>query len=401
MAVSLGLIALSVVALGWELWTRVSVQEFWPDHDVYRRAVDAWLHGENVMPSSSPITNEDPLPWVYPPFALLTLAPLAVLPLKVDITLLYLLNTAALVVTFHLVLRRVWGSGDRLFCFALSLVLARASLFLGPVSGCFAQGQINIVLMGMVVADCLTRNPRWPRGMLIGLAAAVKIIPGAFVLLFLMRKNFRAAGTAVATGALATLAGFVIAFEASVKYWFTQGPAASAFGSPLRSNQTVLAVLNRTDLPAGLQISLWLLACVVLGGVTVYCVRNSSDTLSVMTIGLVALLISPTSWSNHWVWLAPTVLFMVVYGLKNYSKLWLSLSVLSVSVIFWSPFGRLPLDRDLMLNLSPVDQFRAASFVVLGFLVVALATFSAMCHPFSRQEDWDDVGQGDSLSSVR
>ncbi|SFD87046.1 alpha-1,2-mannosyltransferase [Actinopolyspora alba] len=378
MIVSLGIIALSVIALGWEFWAWVSAQDYWPDHGVYRWAVESWLNGWDVMPSGATVTNEDPLPWVYPPFALLPLTPLAVLPLKVDIALLYALNAVALVTTFYLVFRRTWSRGDPLLCFAFSVALARISLFLEPVFGCFAQGQINILLMGVVAADCLVLNPRWPRGMLVGIAAAIKLVPGAFLLFFLLRKNFRAAGTVVLTAFLATLLGFLVDFEASVKYWFTQGPAAAAFGSPLRSNQTVLAVLSRTDLSGLAQVSLWVLICAVLGAATVYCVRNASGALALAIIGLVALLVSPTSWSNHWVWLAPALLFMVLYGLRSRSKLWLATAVVSVSVTHWAPFVELPLNRHLMLHLPPVDQVRAASFVILGVSLVVLTTFSLL-----------------------
>ncbi|SDP93399.1 alpha-1,2-mannosyltransferase [Actinopolyspora xinjiangensis] len=390
---------MSVAALGWEFWAWVSNQDFWPDHSVYRWAVDAWAHGRELMPSEAPVRNGEPLPWVYPPFAVLPLAPLAVLPLKVDIALLYALNALALSTTFHLVLRRTWPGAEPLLCFALSVALARISLFLEPVFGCFAQGQINILLMGMVVVDCLARHPRWPRGMLVGIAAAIKLVPGVFVLFFLLRKNFRASVTAVGTAFLATLVGFLVDFEASVKYWFTQGPASAAFGSPLRTNQTVLAVLTRTDLPQVPRVSLWLLACAILGALAVYCVRRSSDAPAVVLIGLVSLLVSPTSWSNHWVWLAPLLLFMVVYGLRSRSKLWLTAAVLSIHVAHWAPFVRLPLNRYLMLHLPPVDQVRAASFVFLGAALLVLAAFSSFRS--SRSSSRRDSGEWYPVSLLR
>ena len=47
--------------------------------------------------------------------------------------------------------------------------------------------------MALVSLDCLAQSPRWPRGALTGLAAAVKLTPAAFVLFFLMRRDWRAA----------------------------------------------------------------------------------------------------------------------------------------------------------------------------------------------------------------
>lgn len=46
---------------------------------------------------------------------------------------------------------------------------------------------------GLVAADCLTCQPRWPRGLLVGIAAAIKLTPAAFVLFFLLRRDYRAA----------------------------------------------------------------------------------------------------------------------------------------------------------------------------------------------------------------
>ena len=69
-------------------------------------------------------------------------------------------------------------------------------LLLEPVRSTLAYGQVNIVLMALVALDCLTAEPRWPRGALTGLAAALKLTPAAFVLFFLLRRDYRAAATA-------------------------------------------------------------------------------------------------------------------------------------------------------------------------------------------------------------
>ena len=56
--------------------------------------------------------------------------------------------------------------------------LLPAALFLEPVRNTLNYGQVNVALMALVAADCLTAAPRWPRGALVGLAAAVKLTPG-------------------------------------------------------------------------------------------------------------------------------------------------------------------------------------------------------------------------------
>ena len=67
--------------------------------------------------------------------------------------------------------------------------LLPAALFLEPVRNTLNYGQVNVALMALVAADCLAAAPRWPRGALVGLAAAVKLTPAAFVLFFLLRRD--------------------------------------------------------------------------------------------------------------------------------------------------------------------------------------------------------------------
>ena len=44
-------------------------------------------------------------------------------------------------------------------------MLLLAVLNLGPWRETLAFGQINILLMGLMLADLLARNPRWTRGL--------------------------------------------------------------------------------------------------------------------------------------------------------------------------------------------------------------------------------------------
>lgn len=366
-------VAVSAGTLLWTLLSGVMSQEDWPDHEVYRRAVHTWLAGGNVLTSHSPVSNDGPLPWVYPPFALLPLTPLAVLPLKLDIALLYLVNVVALVGTLYLVLRRVVPRLGTRTALAIAVVAAQSSLLIDPVANSFWQGQINVVLMGLVALDCLVSAPRWPRGMLIGAAAAVKLVPAAFVLLFLVRGDFRAVFSVAVTFVTATLVGFAVDFGASVDYWFGQGPAAAAFGSPLRGNQSVLAVLSRTDLAPTARLVGWIALCLLLAAVTAYCVHRGSTPLAVTTIGVFSLLASPTAWSNHWVWIAPAILLMIVHGVLNRGFPWLFAAVAAIVVTRAAPYTDLPAGRGSMVELGPLDQLSAASYVLLGVgLVLAL-----------------------------
>ncbi|SDQ98453.1 alpha-1,2-mannosyltransferase [Actinopolyspora saharensis] len=386
----------TVVSAGLLLWTLLSdvaSQQTWPDHEVYRRAVHAWISGGEVLTSHAPVSNDGPLPWVYPPFALLPLTPLAVLPLKLDITLLYLVNVVALVGTLYLVLRRAVPRLGGRTALAVAVVAAQSCLLIDPVANSFGQGQINIVLMGLVAFDCLVSTPRWPRGMLIGTAAAVKLVPAAFVLLFLVRGNFRAVSSVVATFLGATLSGFVVDFGASMDYWFGQGPAAAAFGSPLRGNQSVLAVLSRTDLEPTARFVGWIVLCLLLAAATAYCAHRGSTPLAVTTIGVFSLLVSPTAWSNHWVWIVPAILLMIVHGLLDRGFPWLFAAVASILVIRAAPYTDLPAERDSMVELGVLEQLSAASYVLLGAGLVLALLVTLLAHDVSAGEPpWRNRG---------
>src|SRR6185312_9635575 len=141
-------------------------------------------------------------------FAAMLLAPFAFLPWTAAWVLLFVLSLAALAATLYVVARRAWpdgGPGGALSVTALALPVL---LWIEPVLETFEFGQVNLILMGLVAVDCLTPRTRWPRGLLVGLAAAIKLTPAAFVLFFLCRGGRRAAGTSAVSFAACTAVGF-------------------------------------------------------------------------------------------------------------------------------------------------------------------------------------------------
>jgi alpha-1,2-mannosyltransferase len=61
--------------------------------------------------------------------------------------------------------------------------------------------------------------------LLIGIAAAVKLTPAAFVLFLLLRGDRRAVVTATSSGLAATAVGFAVAPRESLAFWLG-GPRA-------------------------------------------------------------------------------------------------------------------------------------------------------------------------------
>lgn len=369
------ILAVSALALACGLGTLASLYSFWGDYEVYRWAVHTWLAGGDYINTRSPLRNPDPLPWVYPPFALLPLAPFALVPSAVGLSMLNAVDVLALGVTLYLLTRHAWPSAGTRGALAVAAAGSPLTFLLEPVHACVGQGQVNIALMGLIALDCLTRAPWWPRGLLVGIAAAIKLTPAAFLLFFLFRKDYRGALTTVVTAAGCTAIGFAVDFTASVDYWFHRGPAADVAGHALNSNQSVLGALSRLDLPPLARNVAWVLLCLGLLVLTARVVSRGSVPTAFVTIGLFAVLVSPTSWSNHWVWVAPGLLLLCGAAVRHRCG---SLPLVATALVaITAPWHVLPSARGAELSWTPVQHLIGNTYVLSALVAVvwtALAT---------------------------
>src|SRR5271169_6823051 len=222
--------AMALVALGYAGWRVVGSTTYRIDIDVYRMGGQAWLDGHPLY--SPDIKFHTPiglnLPFTYPPLAAVIFAPFAWLGMPAASVTLTLITLALLLVSTMIVLTRldVWnttrlapGSAWSRRWLLTAIIVAAAAIWLEPVKSNFAFGQINVVLMTLVIADCVPRRTAWPRGLLLGLGIALKLTPAVFLLYFLLNRDRRAALTSLASFLAATLAGFALAWHDSWKYW--------------------------------------------------------------------------------------------------------------------------------------------------------------------------------------
>ncbi len=326
------------------------------DLEVYRFGVQAWLSGGDMYGTLPETSDHITLPFIYPPFAALVLLPLVVVPWSVAWIGLLGVSTAALGLTFFVVARRLWPSGGRggaLSVTSIALPLALLvqpgkpidfsrpaplipAFALEPVMQTLEFGQINLILMAMVAVDVLAVHPRLPRGVLVGVAAAIKLTPAAFVVYFLLRRDYRAAAIAAISCALATGLAFLVAPGLSWRFWL-DNPAGGVSGSPFFTDQTFQAVLARAGVEGPLKTVLWLLLSVGLFALAVPAIRRAPEPLALMTTAGLALLVSPTSWSHHWVWVAPALLIAAASAWRARSILWIAVTVLSAAVFVVAP----------------------------------------------------------------
>lgn len=354
------------------LWMHGRIGDLHVDLEVYRFGVEAWWRGDDMYGTLPPVADGPSLDFVYPPIAVVALSPLAILTFAPTVVMLFVVNLLCLGLTLYLVARRFWPSHAAL----IAMAVVPLTLLLEPIHQTFKFGQVNLLLMALVAADCLSKNSRWPRGIGVGLAAAIKLTPAAFLLFFLIRKDFRAARTAAITALAATAVGFVVDRDASVRYWFGGLAGASDIsGVPFRANQSIQAVLVRLGLtPFEVKLT-WIALSVVLLAAVLTVMRHAEPTLALILNAAFALLVSPTSWSHHWVWVAPALLVMLAHAAWRLSPGWLLTFALTSALFSLSPFQGLPGFHDVELTWTPWQQLVGALYplataaLLIGFAV--------------------------------
>jgi alpha-1,2-mannosyltransferase len=351
------------------------------DLGVYRFGGRTWLRGGDLY-GQVLVTAGLRLPFTYPPIAAVVLAPLALLPMTAAGAVLTVGSVVLAAVVLGVFLRRLAGRAAGSL-WAAGWLLPPA-LLLEPVRSTLAYGQINIVLMALVTLDCLTAEPRWPRGALTGLAAALKLTPAAFVLFFLLRRDYRAAATAAVSFAAVTAAGFVLAGPDSVRYWtaivFQTGRIG---GSAAATNQSIQAVLARAGLDPhtlpGAAAWLMLSAVVVVAAYRGmrYALAASQDCLALSLNAFAALLISPVSWSHHWVWCVPGLLTLADLGRRHHHRLAGVVAAGGLVLFAAGPQWWLGKFAGPELRWTAWQQAIGSSYVFFAVLVLLLSTITA------------------------
>jgi alpha-1,2-mannosyltransferase len=216
------------------------------DLNVYYGAVRYWVHdGGDIYDYLKPGSRYG---FTYPPFAAITMLPMAYLGWNAAILGSVTATVLATVVLLgRLVLpiarRQGW---TRWFALAVALCLAAA---FEPMRETVNFGQVNMLLLIVVVVDVLwlvSRNSRFA-GVGIGLATAVKLTPGIFILYLLVTRRWRAAAVASGTAAAATLTAAAIAPAASREFWTDALWDTNRVGSmSFISNQSLRGIVARS-----------------------------------------------------------------------------------------------------------------------------------------------------------
>jgi len=342
---------LALAALGYTTWRALGSTPYHIDVDVYRMAAQAWRDGQPLYGDDWFATQIDGtvLPFTYPPIAAVLFAPLTWVSLGTGTAALTIVSTLLLVVSVTIVLTglEVGAGVARRAVVATAIVAAAIWLHAEPIWANFDFGQINAVLMTLVIADCVPRRTYWPRGALLGLAVALKLTPAVFLLYFLLRRDGRAAVTTVASFSAATLVGFALAWSDSWQYWtHTVGNTDRIGGATLNTNQNLAGALARLQLSEQQRSVLWVVGCLLVLAVTVWAVRRvlnaGEPTCALICVALFGLVVSPVSWSHHWVWMLPTVLVAGALAYRHRSVTLAVLGMAGIALMLRSPIELLP-----------------------------------------------------------
>lgn len=289
------------------------------DLKIYYSTVRFWLDGNSIYDYAQPDQVNGTLGFTYPPIAAVLMAPMTLLPLGVVVVVTISAIVAANTALSYLFLRERLRLPTAQLMFATTLVSA-ASFCLLPLGMNVGFGQINIFLALLVAADILVlgkRHNRW-FGVGIGLAMAIKLTPGIFLLYLMLSKRWRALAVAVLTAAAATLLAAVVSFGDSVQYYSRlvwQSDRVGFLDTPM--NQSINGFIARLMSPEPPSLGIWLACSLLVAGVAVRRIRQAvlhGDAVAAISLtGLLGILVSPVSWIHHAVWVLPAGIMIGCY----------------------------------------------------------------------------------------
>jgi alpha-1,2-mannosyltransferase len=272
------------------------------DLDVYRHGGTAILDGRNVYR----VRSAAGLLFTYPPAAAVLAVPLALISFHAaELAWLPMIYVPLGVVTWLsfrplLARAREWAP-------ALLAVLIAGAAYLTPLRQEVHYGQIDIFLVALCLVDCVTERPRWPRGALIGLATAIKLVPGVFIVYLLITGRRKAAGVAAGSFAVVTGLTWLVSPRDSVAYWTRAIFDSQRLGQNTQAaNQSLRGMILRLFVPTPAPTLVWLAVALVVavGGFAAARAlhRRGQEMAGIAITGLLAALLSPVAWIHHLCW---------------------------------------------------------------------------------------------------
>jgi alpha-1,2-mannosyltransferase len=329
-----GAALLVAVLAAWiaDLVTHLSYMAAMRDLVVYR---DGGLIVRHVSPAydahrASPLydwVGQHGVQFTYPPFAAVLFSVASALSWTVMRWAMTLASLAALGLSLWLVFGALGYRDRTVIRLGATLGVSALALATEPVQQTLSLGQVNLLLMLLVVADLLTGGAlvpggrtRWWHGIGIGVAAGVKLTPLIFIPYLLLTRRYRQAATACGVFAATVALGYAILPGDSGTYWanglFLKANRIVFLGT--RGNQSLRGVLTRLAGSVSSGTVPWIAAAVLVAvaGLVAAALlyRARQPVPAMLACALTGLLVSPLSWDHHWVWVAPGMALLAHLG---------------------------------------------------------------------------------------
>nr|WP_202447094.1 glycosyltransferase 87 family protein [Streptomyces sp. SID5468] len=346
------------------------------------------------------VATEANLPATYPPFAALLFVPLTWFGEGAVRALATAANLGLLVAVVHLSLRLA-GLPRRMPRAAAVCWTAAAAVWCEPVWTTLRYGQINLLLAALVLWDLTRRSGHRWAGVGIGVAAGIKLTPALFAVLLALTgvvlgvRRLRG-GRPVWNPALRRAAVAALAFAATValaalalprdsrRFWsgtlFAADRAGHAEETANQSLRGVVARLLHTGDPG----TVWAVTAAVVGAAGLAVAVGAAlagrrlpagRAWAACSCAVTALLVSPVSWSHHWVWCVPMVIVLAGEAVRLGDRRWAAgaavTAVLFCSFLLWAVPHTGPFRPELHQN--PGQMACSALYPLLGLAFLAVA----------------------------
>jgi alpha-1,2-mannosyltransferase len=411
---TLGLVAFLLVLAVYvaDLLTHLSTMTAMRDLVVYRdgglitRQISPPYDGSKYAPLYS-WQGSGGVSFTYAPIAAIIFAVGSLLPWVVLRWAMTVASVAALLLSAWLMFG-VLGYRDRRVRLGATLLVAAAGLALEPAQQTLALGQINLLLMLLVVLDLMAPRTRWWNGAGIGLAAGIKLIPLIFIPYLLLTGRFRQAAVAAGTFVATIGIGYAVLPHDSAHYWqdgtFLNANRIVFLGT--RGNQSLHGLIIRFmgSVDGAAHVYLAVAAVVAIAGLVVAAAldRAGHPVAGMLGCALTALLVSPLSWDHHWVWAALGVGYLGHLAVRSRGPARVGWGLATAALLaifgawpqFWAPgtaltpagwvwygptqyfaYGDSPHYREYHWNLLQI--IAGNSFILAGLLALAVLAVAA------------------------
>ena len=255
-------------------------------------------------------TPDFPLPFTYPPFAAVVFYPLHLLPFGL-VALAWQIGIIAALYGVVRMSQRLLGGGDR----RVAMLWTAVGIWTEPLRSTFDYGQVNVALV-LAILCAVHTSKWWLSGLPVGLAAGVKLTPAVAGLYFVGARRWAAVMFSAVVFFL-TIGVSALLVGDQTRYYFTEllgdadrvGPVGTSFNQSWRGG--ISRILGH-DAGYGPVVLIGVVVTAALALLAWRAVDGATDRLGgIVIVSLFGLLLSPISWTHHWVWLIPLMIWLL------------------------------------------------------------------------------------------